>query len=68
MRSGQVCFVPREDVTLADCTAEELAAIQTSRQEFFHPKAATKIMTPYGLEYSPHYLRQSRSRNSGTDT
>jgi len=64
MPIGQVFFVPREDVTLADCTKEELAAIQTSRQEFFHQKAAAKIMTPYGLEYSPHYLRQSRSRNS----
>ncbi len=65
MPIGQVFFVPREEVILSECTPEELAAIQTSRQEFFHHKAAAKIMTPYGLEYSPHYLRQSRSRNSG---
>src|SRR5213594_864110 len=67
MPIGQVFFVAREEVTLADCTTEELAAIRTSRQDFFHQKAAAKIMTPYGLEYSPHYLRQSRSRNSGTE-
>ena len=68
MPIGQVFFVPREEVTLTDCTQEELAAIQTAREEFFHHKAASKIATPYGLEYSPHYLRQSRSqRNSGTD-
>src|SRR5438309_10672316 len=64
MPIGQVFFVPREEVTVADCTKEESAAIQPSRQEFFHQKAAAKLMTPYGLEYSPHYLRQSRSRNS----
>ena len=65
MPIGQVFFVPREEVRLAECTPEELAAIQTSREEFFHHKASSKIMTPYGLEYSPHYLRQSRSRNTG---
>jgi len=59
--------VPREEVRLAECTPEELAAIQTSREEFFHHKASSKIMTPYGLEYSPHYLRESRSQNSGSE-
>src|SRR5207247_8646967 len=67
MPIGQVFFVPREEVRLAECTPEELAAIQRSRQEFFHHKASSKIMTPYGLEYSPYYLRQSRSRNSESE-
>lgn len=59
---GQVFFVPREDVTLRDCSEEELAAIRASKEVFFREKAALKIMTPYGLQYSPHYLRQSRSQ------
>src|ERR1700733_3037074 len=57
---GQVLFVPREEVTLRACTEEELAAIRKSQEEFFREKAASKLTTPYGLEYSPHYSRQSR--------
>src|SRR5206468_5391065 len=41
MPIGQVFFVPREEVRLAECTPEELAAIQRSRQEFFHHKASS---------------------------
>ena len=59
---GQVLFVPREPVTLRPCTAEELAAIEASRQEFNHQKAAVMQKTSYGLSYSPHYLRQSRAQ------
>ena len=59
---GQVFFVPREEITMRDCNEEELAAIGRSKEEFFREKAAQKITTPYGLQYSPHYLRQSRSR------
>ena len=59
---GQVFFVPREEITLRDCNEDELAAIQRSREEFFLEKAAHRIKTPYGLQYSPHYLRQSRSQ------
>ena len=57
---GQVFFVPREEITLRDCNPGELAAIRQSKEEFAREKAAHKTMTPYGLEYSPHYLRQSR--------
>jgi hypothetical protein len=57
---GQVFFVPREEITLRDCTEEELAAIAQSKEQFFHEKAALKQTTGYGLEYSPHYLRKSR--------
>jgi len=67
MPIGQVFFISREEITLQDCTQEELAEIRRSQEEFFREKAAHKIMTPYGLEYSPHYLRQSRSRGSGSD-
>ena len=59
---GQVIFVPREEITMRDCNEEELQAIQKSREEFFREKAASKIITPYGLQYSLHYLRQSRSQ------
>jgi hypothetical protein len=62
MPIGQVFFVPREEVTMRDCTPEELENIQRSQAEFFREKAASKISTPYGLQYSPHYLRQSRSQ------
>jgi hypothetical protein len=58
---GQVFFVPREEITMRDCTDEEIAAIRKSKEEFFREKAASKIMTPFGLQYSPHYIRQSRS-------
>jgi hypothetical protein len=62
MPIGQVFFAPREEVTLQDCDAEELAAIRKAKEEFFREKAASKITTPYGLQYSPHYLRQSRGQ------
>jgi hypothetical protein len=63
---GQVFFVPREEVVLRDCTAEELNAIRVSKEEFARQKAAHKLSTPYGLEYSPHYLRQSRLQKDST--
>jgi hypothetical protein len=59
---GQVFFVPREEITMRDCTEEELAAIRKSKQEFFEGKAGSKVSTPHGLSVSPHYLRESRSR------
>lgn len=59
---GQVYFAPREEVSMRDCTEEELAAIRKSKEEFYREKAAQKITTPYGLQYSPHYLRQSRAQ------
>jgi len=62
MPIGQVFFVPRESVTLRDCTEDELAAVRTSKREFASGKAAATIATPHGLQYSPHYARESRSR------
>ena len=59
---GQVFFVPREDVTFQDCTDEEVAALQKTQDEFFHEKAASKIATSTGLQYSPLYAHQSGSR------
>ena len=64
MPIGQVFFVPREEITMRPCTAEELAAIKKSKEEFQQAKAAHKITTPYGLQYSPHYLQQSRSKKN----
>jgi len=65
MPIGQFFVVPREEITLSDCTAEELEAIRQSQREFAQQKAAQKITTPYGLQYSPHYLRQSRAQKPG---
>jgi len=62
MPIGQVVFVPREEVTMRDCTEEEVAEIQRQKDEFFKEKAAHKITTPYGLQVSLHYLKQSRSQ------
>src|SRR5438034_4143215 len=64
MPIGQVFFVPREEITMHDCTNEELEEIRRSKEEFVREKEAQKIMTPHGLSYSPHYLRQSRSQRS----
>jgi len=55
-----VFFVPREEVVFKDCTDSELETIRASQKEFAREKAAHKITTPYGLQYSPHYLRQSK--------
>jgi hypothetical protein len=65
MPIGQVFFVPREEVTMRDCTKEELEAIEASKEAFFKEKHASKIQTPYGLDYSLHYLRTSRSQKPG---
>jgi hypothetical protein len=59
-----VFFVPREPITMRNCTADELKALEQSRQEFAHHKAAATQKTSYGLSYSPHYLRESRARKS----
>ena len=61
MPIGQAFFVPREQITLRDCSEDELAAIRRSQEEFSTEKASMEVTTSYGLPYSPHYLRQSRS-------
>jgi hypothetical protein len=59
---GQVFFVPREEIKFVDGTEQEIAERRKTSQAFFDEKAATKIKTPYGLEYSPHYQRKSRQQ------
>jgi hypothetical protein len=58
---GQVFFVPREEITFRDSTGKEQEARQRAKEEFFREKAGQRVKTPYGLQYSPHYLRQSRA-------
>jgi hypothetical protein len=65
---GQVCFVPREEITMRAATADELQKFEESRHEFNHHKAEAAQKTSYGLTYSPHYLRQSRAKAEGTET
>jgi hypothetical protein len=65
---GQVFFVPREEITMRACTADELKKFEESRAEFNRHKAATVQTTSYGLAYSPQYLRQSRVKKSDADS
>jgi hypothetical protein len=58
---GQVLFVPREEVVLSDGSADELSAFHEARAEFSREKAALTRHTPYGLPFSPHYLRRSHA-------
>jgi hypothetical protein len=58
---GQVFFVPREDITLRECSDEELEQFRQAKRDFHRDKAAVTMSTPYGLQYSPHYARRSRS-------
>jgi hypothetical protein len=60
MPIGQVVFVPREEITFRDSTGEELEAIKASQAQFSRDKAAARVTTPYGMPYSPQYLKQSR--------
>lgn len=62
MPIGQVLFVPREEITMRDCSEEEVAELMKAKEEFFVEKESNKITTPYGLQYSPHYLRQTRAQ------
>ena len=62
MPIGQVFFVPREEITLRDCTERGIGGhAAKSDDEFGTAKAAAQVTTPYGIPYSPHYLRQSRA-------
>ena len=62
MPIGQVMFVPREEVTLRDCTDDEIAGLKAALAEFNQQKAAAAQKTSYGLTFSPHYIRQSRAQ------
>ena len=64
MPIGQVMFVPREDVTMRDCTEEEVSRIRESQASFAEQKAAHKMTTAYGMTYSPHYAQRSREEKT----
>jgi hypothetical protein len=57
---GQVLFVPRDEITLKDCSTDELETIARDREEFSREKAAATRDSAYGLPYSPHYFQTSR--------
>lgn len=59
---GQVVFVPREEIALRDATADEQADFKARMAAFYAEKGAHKMASPYGLQFSPHYLRQSRAQ------
>jgi len=62
---GQVHFVPRETIELVECTAEEVDEIRQQRDDFSAAKVEQRTTTRFGLEYSPHYSRESRRRRDG---
>ena len=64
MPIGQVFFVPREEITLRDCSDQELEEIRQSADRFSREKAAVKLTSAYGMPYSPQYSRQSRAEKS----
>jgi hypothetical protein len=64
MPIGQVFFVQRQEIVFRDATNVECAARLQAADEFFRAKAGVKLRTPYGLEYSPHYLRASRQQGA----
>jgi hypothetical protein len=61
MPIGQAFFLPREPITLRECSEDEVAAVHRSQDEFSREKTAMRVNTAYGLPYSPHYFRKSRS-------
>src|ERR1041384_7977578 len=68
MPIGQVMFVPREDVTMRDCTDDEVKNMRESQANFAHQKAAHRMTTAYGMTYSPHYAQRSRAENAKRET
>jgi len=54
--------VPRDEITLSECTSEEIESMRRADDEFSRGKAADQVTTPYGVPYSPHYLKTSRAR------
>jgi hypothetical protein len=66
MPIGQVFFIPREEIVMRETTEAELTALKAKRAEFSHHKATIRQTTPYGLSYSPHYLRESRAKKDAS--
>ena len=64
MPIGQVFFAQREEVVFCEPSGAESVARLRSAEEFFRAKAGVRLRTPYGLEYSPHYLRTSRQQGA----
>src|SRR5215471_2836486 len=64
MPIGQVMFVPREDITMRDCTDDEVKTIRESQANFAAQKAAHRMTTAYGMTYSPHYSHKSREQKA----
>lgn len=52
---GQVLFVPRDEVFLADATAEEQVRYASAQQEYWSERHAKERMTNFGATYSYHY-------------
>jgi hypothetical protein len=58
---GQVFFIPREEVRLADGSTAAVEAFRNNQRQYWQEKSADRLVAPYGLAYSPHYRKVSRS-------
>ena len=61
---GQVMFIPREEVTLRDCTPEELAAIDASKKKFFREKAGVTLRRAVRPAVQPSLRSQGPRRRA----
>ncbi len=65
MPIGQVVFVPREEITLPRLQRRGTGGDQgVGRRSSRDDKAAARVTTPYGMPYSPQYLKQSRGEKN----
>src|SRR4029077_6658056 len=62
MPIGQVVFVPREEITVRDCSDDELKTIRDSQANFAQQKAAHRMTTADGVTYGRHYAPQGRGQ------
>ncbi len=58
---GQVFFVPREEVRLRDASETDLIEFRGAQRRYWEEKAGDQMTAPYGLRYSPHYRKTSRT-------
>ena len=64
---GQVLFLPREAVSLAPASEEDVRAFVARQEQFWTERAAKERTTPYGALISHHYRDQQRVRRPKED-
>jgi hypothetical protein len=67
MPIGQVIFVPREPVTLHEADAAEIAAFHDEQTRFNARKAASRVLSSFGLAYDSAYRQESNRQRGNPD-